>query len=169
MTDDCAFEGGDGPPEISTSSPEPPPQSGEPGSSDAAQAGDGEANGDAGAGEVREGLGTMRVSDSVEAVECEIRPSSENEGEAPASPSSSGYAGEPGSSSGTSGGGVGEIEEDGVREVEGFGGSAEWVPGKRHFDEVYRFVSDSQRLHLFYFLLILCGEIQRFIVVCCSC
>ncbi|KAL5986121.1 hypothetical protein ACLOJK_028111, partial [Asimina triloba] len=67
------------------------------------------------------------------------RQNSEHEVEpAPSSPSSSGYAGERGSSSGGSSGGIEEISDGGTLgrdSVEDIG-SASWVPGKRHLDEV---------------------------------
>ena len=70
----------------------------------------------------------------------------EGEVEGQGSPSSSGYAGGKGtsSSSGVSGSGIEEISGDEVDQGEGgirsgsFGGSvdSEWVPGKRHVNEV---------------------------------
>lgn len=72
------------------------------------------------------------------------RNNSELEVEGPGSPSSSGYAGGRGSSSATSVSGIEEIgAENEIREVkrdDSFDGvmdsQAQWVPGKRHVDEV---------------------------------
>lgn len=59
---------------------------------------------------------------------------------APSSPSSSGYAGERGSSTGTSAGPIEEVGHDGIVRADSFSNaaaeSAPWVPGKRHLDEV---------------------------------
>lgn len=59
----------------------------------------------------------------------------------PSSPSSSGYAGERGSSTGTSAGPIDEVEADGNTRADLFvdsvaAESSSWVPGKRHVDEV---------------------------------
>ena len=71
------------------------------------------------------------------------RENSEHEADAPSSPSSSGYAGERGSSSATSESGIGERGEDEISEVgndDSVDGVSDlqqsWVPGKRHVDEV---------------------------------
>lgn len=76
------------------------------------------------------------------------RTNSELEVDGPPSPSSSGYAGERGSSSATSASRIGEVSEDddAIQEVGNDAGvdgvldsQAAWVPGKRHVDEVLWF------------------------------
>lgn len=71
---------------------------------------------------------------------------SEMEVDGTASPSSSGYAGERGSSSSSSGGGsvIDEIVKDEIQEMRSdaagdgvLDSKASWVPGKRHIDEVF--------------------------------
>ncbi|CAN0916368.1 Vacuolar fusion protein MON1 homolog [Linum grandiflorum] len=82
------------------------------------------------------------------------------EAEAPASPSSSGYAGERGSSSGTSGSRRdGEASEDEILEVGNDGGiddvldsPAEWTPGKRHVNEDDASISWRKRKKHFFVL-----------------
>ncbi|XP_039163485.1 vacuolar fusion protein MON1 homolog isoform X1 [Eucalyptus grandis] len=80
------------------------------------------------------------------------RSNSEGEGEAQGSPSSSGYAGERGSSSG--GSGIGE-EEDEIEEVRSDAVSdsqAAWMPGKRHVDEDDASISWRKRKKHFFIL-----------------
>ncbi|KAF8039827.1 hypothetical protein BT93_B2136 [Corymbia citriodora subsp. variegata] len=80
------------------------------------------------------------------------RSNSEGEVEAQASPSSSGYAGERGSSSG--GSGIGE-EEDEIEEVRSDAVSdsqAAWMPGKRHVDEDDASISWRKRKKHFFIL-----------------
>ncbi|XP_058099066.1 vacuolar fusion protein MON1 homolog [Magnolia sinica] len=84
------------------------------------------------------------------------RENSEHELEpAPSSPSSSGYAGERGSSSGgTSVGGIEEVGDGGTvggDSVED-AGSASWVPGKRHLDEDDASISWRKRKKHFFVL-----------------
>ncbi|CAN1171895.1 Vacuolar fusion protein MON1 homolog [Linum perenne] len=84
------------------------------------------------------------------------------EAEAPASPSSSGYAGERGSSSGTSGSRRdGDVSEDEILEVgnDGVDGGdvdddyqAEWTPGKRHVNEDDASISWRKRKKHFFVL-----------------
>lgn len=72
---------------------------------------------------------------------------SELDVEEPSSPSSSGYAGERGSSGASSGGGSGidEVGDDEIQEVRSdavdgvLDSGATWAPGKRHLDEVFQF------------------------------
>ncbi|GMP88956.1 hypothetical protein CsSME_00040740 [Camellia sinensis var. sinensis] len=67
------------------------------------------------------------------------RTNSELEVERQESPSSSGYAGERGSSSSTSVSEIEEVGEDQICEVgkdDSVDGGSDWVPGKRHLDEV---------------------------------
>ncbi|KAF2321762.1 hypothetical protein GH714_002542 [Hevea brasiliensis] len=70
------------------------------------------------------------------------RTNSELKVDGPSSPSSSGYAGERGSSSVTSASRIGEVSEDEIQEAGNDGdvdgnldSQAAWVPGKRHVDE----------------------------------
>lgn len=74
-----------------------------------------------------------------------MRTNSELEVDRPSSPSSSGYAGERGSSGASSGGvsGTDEVVEEEIQEdrndvVDGvLDSQASWIPGKRHVDEVF--------------------------------
>ncbi|KAJ7947814.1 Vacuolar fusion protein MON1 [Quillaja saponaria] len=83
---------------------------------------------------------------------------SELEKDGPPSPSSSGYAGERGSSSGTSGLGIDEVEDeilevrnrDSVNEVSD--SPAAWVPGKRHENEDDASISWRKRKKHFFIL-----------------
>lgn len=83
----------------------------------------------------------------------------EVEAETPASPSSSGYAGERGSSSyGSSGSGIEEISEDQVREIDGdlvngiTDSQQPWIPGKRHLNEDDASISWRKRKKHFFIL-----------------
>nr|QKF54537.1 monensin sensitivity 1 [Myrciaria dubia] len=80
------------------------------------------------------------------------RSNSEGELEAQASPSSSGYAGERGSSSGGSGIGEEEDEIEGVRSTAGSDSQAAWLPGKRHVDEDDASISWRKRKKHFFIL-----------------
>uniref|UniRef100_A0A5B6ZZE3 Vacuolar fusion protein MON1 homolog n=1 Tax=Davidia involucrata TaxID=16924 RepID=A0A5B6ZZE3_DAVIN len=86
------------------------------------------------------------------------RTNSELEVDVPSSPSSSGYAGERGSSSATSASGIEEeVGEDEICEVEkddSFDGvsDSQWVPGKRHVDEDDASISWRKRKKHFFIL-----------------
>ncbi|KAF8397546.1 hypothetical protein HHK36_016464 [Tetracentron sinense] len=88
------------------------------------------------------------------------RDNSELEGDAPPSPSSSGYAGERGSSSGTSASGIEEVHEDEIDQafvpqgdtVDAASDSVSWVPGKRHNDEDDASISWRKRKKHFFML-----------------
>ncbi|RWR74096.1 Vacuolar fusion protein MON1 [Cinnamomum micranthum f. kanehirae] len=75
---------------------------------------------------------------------------------APSSPSSSGYAGERGSSTGTSAGPIEEVGNDGIVRADSFSNaaaeSAPWVPGKRHLDEDDASISWRKRKKHFFVL-----------------
>lgn len=96
------------------------------------------------------------------------RTNSELEADAPASPSSSGYAGERGSSGVSSGGEleIDEVGEDEIQEVRSdapavdgvLDSQASWVPGKRHVDEVFR-ISNSSLLCFFFIHVCICTKI----------
>ncbi|XP_077214294.1 SAND family protein [Tasmannia lanceolata] len=82
------------------------------------------------------------------------RENSEPDIEALSSPSSSGYAGGRGSSNGSSGGGIEEVDDGTIGE---FGSvdvadSASWVPGKRHLDEDDASISWRKRKKHFFVL-----------------
>ncbi|XP_068637232.1 vacuolar fusion protein MON1 homolog [Aristolochia californica] len=83
----------------------------------------------------------------------EIRRSSSGVGlrEEPCSPSSSGYAGERGSSNATSSTGIEEVRDDGAIEPD-TADSSEWMPGKRHVDEDDGSVSWRKRKKHFFVL-----------------
>ncbi|KAH9660785.1 vacuolar fusion protein MON1-like [Citrus sinensis] len=94
------------------------------------------------------GNGSVGESDRYGGAGVVLEAEREGEREGPSSPSSSGYAGERGSSSeGTSNSRIGDEDDDGIQEVindhdgfvDGVGDSSpspSWVPGKRHVDEV---------------------------------
>ncbi|OVA03546.1 Vacuolar fusion protein MON1 [Macleaya cordata] len=83
---------------------------------------------------------------------------SEHEIDVRLSPSSSGYAGERGTSSATSNSGIEEVEEDGNvitlqdSSIDAVADSASWVPGKRHVDEDDASVSWRKRKKHFFVL-----------------
>lgn len=99
------------------------------------------------------GNGSVCESDRYGGAGVVLEAEREGEREGPSSPSSSGYAGERGSSSeGTSNSRIGDEDDDGIQEVindhdgfvDGVGDSspsASWVPGKRHVDEVSWFAN----------------------------
>lgn len=111
---------------------------------------EGEIRSDSGAAEAGEGLGREGIVWG--------RTNSELEVEDPSSPSSSGYAGERGSSGASSGGGSGidEVGGDEIQELrnvavidDGVSDSgATWLPGKRHLDEVFQFRNNSSYIIL---------------------
>ncbi|KAF2284649.1 hypothetical protein GH714_028818 [Hevea brasiliensis] len=87
------------------------------------------------------------------------RTNSELKVDGPSSPSSSGYAGERGSSSVTSASRIGEVSEDEIQEagndsdVDGnLDSQAAWVPGKRHVDEDDASISWRKRKKHFFIL-----------------
>ncbi|CAL5352803.1 hypothetical protein CsSME_00040740 [Camellia sinensis var. sinensis] len=83
------------------------------------------------------------------------RTNSELEVERQESPSSSGYAGERGSSSSTSVSEIEEVGEDQICEVgkdDSVDGGSDWVPGKRHLDEDDASVSWRKRKKHFFIL-----------------
>ncbi|XP_059626779.1 vacuolar fusion protein MON1 homolog isoform X1 [Cornus florida] len=119
-------------------------------------------------------INQKQESSEVEVVEEEVRESSssgvvwrrtnsELEVDAPSSPSSSGYAGGRGSSSGTSASGIEDVGEDEIREVNenddddifdrvSDSQASPWVPGKRHVDEDDASISWRKRKKHFFIL-----------------
>ncbi|KAH9700628.1 vacuolar fusion protein MON1-like [Citrus sinensis] len=110
------------------------------------------------------GNGSVGESDRYGGAGVVLEAEREGEREGPSSPSSSGYAGERGSSSeGTSNSRIGDEDDDGIQEVindhdgfvDGVGDSspsASWVPGKRHVDEDDASISWRKRKKHFFIL-----------------
>lgn len=110
------------------------------------------------------GNGSVGESDRYGGAGVVLEVEREGEREGPSSPSSSGYAGERGSSSeGTSNSRIGDEDDDGIQEVindhdgfvDGVGDSspsASWVPGKRHVDEDDASMSWRKRKKHFFIL-----------------
>lgn len=110
------------------------------------------------------GNGSVGESDRYGGTELVLEAEREGEREGPSSPSSSGYAGERGSSSeGTSNSRIGDEDDDDIQEVindhdgfvDGVGDSspsASWVPGKRHVDEDDASISWRKRKKHFFIL-----------------
>lgn len=110
------------------------------------------------------GNGSVNESDRYGGAEVVLEAEREREREGPSSPSSSGYAGERGSSSeGTSNSRIGDEDNDEIQEVindrdgfiDGVGDSspsASWVPGKRHVDEDDASISWRKRKKHFFIL-----------------
>ncbi|KAL9416224.1 hypothetical protein AB3S75_039421 [Citrus x aurantiifolia] len=110
------------------------------------------------------GNGSVCESDRYGGAGVVLEAEREGEREGPSSPSSSGYAGERGSSSeGTSNSRIGDEDDDGIQEVindhdgfvDGVGDSspsASWVPGKRHVNEDDASISWRKRKKHFFIL-----------------
>lgn len=110
------------------------------------------------------GNGSVDESDRYGRTEVVLEAEREGEREEPSSPSSSGYAGERGSSSeGTCNSRIGDEDDDEIQEaindhdgfVDGVGDSspsASWVPGKRHVDEDDASISWRKRKKHFFIL-----------------
>ncbi|ESR37807.1 hypothetical protein CICLE_v10028088mg [Citrus x clementina] len=110
------------------------------------------------------GNGSVGESDRYGGAGVVLEAEREGEREGPSSPSSSGYAGERGSSSeGTSNSRIGDEDDDGIQEVindhdgfvDGVGDSSpspSWVPGKRHVDEDDASISWRKRKKHFFIL-----------------